>query len=63
MNNKYDITKIKTQLENINAELNNDINELIRDNRIGDSREIREIRNRNIETLLLIQALEYKGIL
>lgn len=63
MNNKYDITKIKTQLENINAELNNDINELIKDDRIDDSRKIREIRNKNIETLLLIQALEYKGIL
>jgi len=63
MNNKYDITKIKTKLENVNAELNNDIKELIRKDRIDYSRKIREIKNKNIETLLLIQSLEYKGLL
>jgi hypothetical protein len=63
MNNKYDITKIKTKLENINAELNNDINELIKDIKIADSKKVMEIRNKNIETLLLIQSLEYKGLL
>ena len=63
MNDKYDITKIKTQLENINAELNKDINELVKDFEIGDSRKIIEIRNKNIETLLFIQKLEYKEML
>jgi len=63
MNNKYDITKIKTKLENINAQLNNDIKELIKEDRIDYSRKLIEIRNKNIETLLLIQSLEYKGIL
>lgn len=63
MNNKYDITKIKTQLENINAELTNEIKELIRKDRVDYSRKIREIKNKNIETLLLIHELEYKGIL
>ncbi len=63
MNNKYDITKIKTKLENVNAELNNDINELIKEDRVDYSRKIREIKNKNIETLLLIHELEYKGVL
>jgi hypothetical protein len=63
MNNKYDITKIKTKLENVNAELNNDLSELIKDLKIEDLRKIIEIRNKNIETLLLIHELEYKGVL
>jgi len=50
-------------LKDVNIQLDNDIKEYIKQGDIEYSRKLRQIRNKNIETLLLIHELEYKGIL
>jgi len=63
MNNKYNPTQIKGLLEDVNTQLDHDIKEYIKQGDIEYSRKLRQIRNKNIETLLLLHELEYKGIL
>jgi hypothetical protein len=63
MIDKYNPSQIKGLLQDVNTILDNEIKELIRKDRVDYSRKIREIKNKNIETLLLIHELEYKGIL
>lgn len=63
MNNKYNPSQIKGLLQDVNTILDNEIKELIKEERVDYSRKIREIKNKNIEPLLLIHELEYKGVL
>lgn len=63
MIDKYNPSQIKGLLQDVNTILDNEIKELIKEDRVEYSRKIREIKNKNIETLLLIHELEYKGIL
>ena len=63
MNNKYNPNQIKGLLQDVNAIPDNEIKELIKEDRVEYSRKIRQIKNKNIETLLLIHELEYKGII
>jgi hypothetical protein len=63
MIDKYNPSQIKGLLQDVNTILDNEIKELIKEERIDYSRKIREIKNKNIETLLLIHELEYKGVL
>ena len=61
--NKYNPNQIKVLLKDVNIQLDNDIKEYIKQGDLEYSRKLRQIRNKNIETLLLIHELEYKGIL
>lgn len=58
-----EIRLIKTQLETINQQLQQEIMEYIKKGDIDQSRKIRQIKNKNIETLLTIKEMEYKDIL
>ena len=60
---KYNPNEIMVLLKDVNIQLDNDIKEYIKQGDIEYSRKLRQIRNKNIETLLLIHELEYKGIL
>ena len=57
------LTQIKKKLEEINTQLTEERKNLISNKKYEDMDFIRKIQDKNIETLLQIQQLEYKGLI
>ena len=60
---KYNPNQIMVLLKDVNIQLDNDIKEYIKQGDLEYSRKLRQIRNKNIETIQLINEMEYKEMI